>query len=135
MKIIRTFGSVLVVSAAALLTGCGGGAGSEEATGEPVVGEAASAFSGWASAPGGLLNARFGPGAQYGIAYQIPSGQLLNINCYALGSFYAGSNYWYQLWDGTYVTTVGANAGPGIPQCGGFGFGPNPGFGGSGPRR
>lgn len=133
MNRIRTFAGLLAVSAAALFVGCASGAG--EATDEPSVGEAASAFFGFASPPGGyLLNARYAPSPFAGVAYQIGSGQSLSLQCYTFGSWYGGTNIWYQLWDGNYVSASGVSAGPGIPQCGyGPGYyppGTGPGWGG-----
>jgi hypothetical protein len=133
MGYIRTFAGLLAVSATLPLAGCVGGA--NEPTSEPSVGEAASAFYGMASPPGGfLLNARYSPSQWSGVAYQIGSGRSLSIQCYTFGSWYNGTNLWYQLWDGTYVAGSGVSAGWGIPQCGDSGGiyppGTGPGWGG-----
>jgi hypothetical protein len=119
MKYIRPLVLAAAASAASLFAGCLGGSEAGEATSEPGLGEAASKFSnGTALPPGGVLNVRYGAGLQYPVAYQLYSGQPLNIVCYQFGSYFGGSNLWYQLWDGNFVTASGVSAFPGIPACG-----------------
>jgi uncharacterized protein YraI len=84
-----------------------------------LLGTAASAFTGTATPPlGGVLHVRTGPGVEYPIAYSVLAGQPLDIECYKLGSPFAGTNIWFLLSDGNYVTGSGVSLGSLPPACG-----------------
>lgn len=114
----------LAVSAASLLMGCMAGSEGSDVTGEPDVGEATAAVYVVVNPPfpSNLLNARSGPGLGYPLVRQIPRGQYVDARCSAIGDYFNGTNQWYQLSDGTFITASGANATWGVPPCGGYGW-------------
>ena len=114
----------LAVSAASLLVGCmgvSGGSEGSEATSEPSLGEAAESVIGIANppCPSNYLNVRTGPGLGYSMVRQVPRGQSIYVVCSAIGDYVNGTRQWYQLGDGSFVTSAGVNAW-GVPACGGF---------------
>ncbi|APR86397.1 Hypothetical protein A7982_11746 [Minicystis rosea] len=116
---IRSCAGALAIAAAPLIVGCVAAAEIGDTPNEPETGEAESAFRGMARVPwGGFLNVRFGPGFQYGVAYQLPSFQPVEIACYTVSPF---GNVWYRLWDGNFVDGSYVRASPFVPMCGGFG--------------
>ena len=106
-----------MVSAASLVMGCAPLPDSGEVTREPSAGEAQSAATGTTIGPLGLVNVHSGPGPQYGMVYQLPTGNPITVVCTATGTLYEGSPYWYRLPDGNYVSSRRVSIFEAVPNC------------------